>query len=181
MWQITWMLGLLPDWFWSLMLIAGIAGIILGFFFKFIPFVGTYSVPIKIVSVILLLIGVYFQGVIANEEKWQARVKELEEKLAKAEEESKKENVRIEEKIVYKDRIIREKGKKQIEYIEKIVKGDTEFITKDMSETERAEFKKKQEELEQALKMCPVPRLVIEEHNKAAINDAAKIPKGDKK
>ena len=37
-----------------------------------------------------------------------------------------------------------------------------------MSEVERAVFKKKQEELERAIKMCPVPQIVIEEINKAA-------------
>ena len=37
-----------------------------------------------------------------------------------------------------------------------------------MAESERAEFKKKQEELERAVKMCPVPQIVIEEINKAA-------------
>jgi hypothetical protein len=37
-----------------------------------------------------------------------------------------------------------------------------------MAEAERAEFKKKQEELERAVKMCPVPQIVIEEINKAA-------------
>jgi hypothetical protein len=43
-----------------------------------------------------------------------------------------------------------------------------------MSEAERATFKKKQEELEYALKMCPVPQLVIEEINKAATKEIKK-------
>jgi low affinity Fe/Cu permease len=185
MWQLTWMLGLLPDWFWSIVLIAGVLAIISAWVLKFIPFVSANRLVIQVGGVLALLIGVYFQGVSANEAKWQAKVKELEDKLLVAEQESKKENIIIQEKIIYKDRIIREKSKKQIEYIDRIVKGDTEVITRDMSETERAEFKRKQQELEHALKMCPVPQIVVEEHNKAAkgivdeLNKAA--VKGDKK
>lgn len=162
MWQITWMLSLLPDWFWILSLVAGVSAYFLS------RFIGLYKLPLKVGGLIVTILSVWMLGAASNEEKWQARVKELEEKIAAAEAESKKENTVIQEKIVYQDRIIREKGKTQIEYIDRVVKGDTEVITKDMSEAERAAFKKKQEELENALKMCPVPALIIEEHNKAA-------------
>ncbi len=180
MWQLSWMFGVLPEWFWTLLLIAGALGILASWVLKLVPFVSNYRLLIQVVSIIALLLGVFYKGFYANEAKWQAKVKELEDKIAELQEASQQENVIIKEVIVYKDRIIREKGKTQIEYIDRIVKGDTEFITKDMSETERAEFKKKQEELEYALKMCPVPKIIVEEHNKAAtkINDAAK---GEKK
>jgi hypothetical protein len=181
MWQLSWMLGLLPSWFWTLVLICGVLGILASWVLKFVPFVSTYRLPIQVGSILALLVGVYFQGFNSNEEKWQAKVKELEAKIAVAEAASKTENVIIKEKVVYKDRIIREKGKQQIEYIDRIVKGDTEFITKDMSESERAAFKKKQEELEYAIKMCPVPRIIVEEHNKAAINLLNEAAKGEKK
>jgi len=73
MWQITWMLSFLPDWFWSLVLIAGVIGLIASWILKKIPFISNNALPIKVISIILLLVGVYFQGVIANEEKWQAK------------------------------------------------------------------------------------------------------------
>lgn len=172
--QLTWMLSLLPDWFWTLVLIAGVLAILAAWVLKFIPFVSTYRLPIQVGGILALLVGVYFQGVISNEEKWQARVKELELQVAKAEAQAKDTTVKIEEKIVYKDRVIKERAKTQIEYIDRIVKGDTVTITKDMSEAERSEFKKKQEELERAIKMCPVPQLVIEEINKAATKEIKK-------
>lgn len=172
--QLTWMLSLLPDWFWTLVLIAGVLAILAAWVLKFIPFVSTYRLPIQVGGILALLVGVYFQGVISNEEKWQARVKELELQVAKAEAQAKETTVKIEEKIVYKDRVIKERAKTQIEYIDRIVKGDTVTITKDMSEAERSEFKKKQEELERAIKMCPVPQLVIEEINKAATKEIKK-------
>lgn len=174
MWQITWMLSLLPDWFWTLVLIAGVLAVLAAWVLKFIPFVSTYRLPIQVGGILALLVGVYFQGVIANEAKWEAKVKELEEKVAKAEAQSKETNIKVEEKIVYKDRIIKERAKTQIEYIDRIVKGETQVITKDMSESERATFKKKQEELEHALKMCPVPQIIIEEINKAATKEVKK-------
>lgn len=172
--QLTWMLSLLPDWFWTLVLIAGVLAVLAAWVLKFIPFVSTYRLPIQVGGILALLVGVYFQGVISNEEKWQARVKELELQVAKAEAQAKETNVKIEEKIVYKDRVIKERAKTQIEYIDRVVKGDTVEITKDMSEAERATFKKKQEELEHALKMCPVPQIIIEEINKAATKEIKK-------
>jgi len=181
MWQITWMLSLLPDWFWTLVLIAGILAVLAAWVLKFIPFVKTYRLPLQVGGVLALLVGVYFQGVIANEEKWQARIKELEAKIAESEAKSKEINVQIEEKVVYKDKIVKEKGEKQIQYIDRVVKGDTVEITKDMSEAERNKFLEKQKELEQSLANCPVPQLVIEEHNKAAIKEINKIVKDNKK
>ncbi len=147
MWQITWMLGLLPDWFWTLVLIAGVLAVLAAWVLKFIPFVSTYRLPIQVGGILALLVGVYFQGVIANEAKWEARVKELEAKLAVAEEESKKENVVIQEKIV-----------KQKEF----VKGKTEYITKYI---DREVVKK--EEIVKYIEMCPVPKELIDLHNSA--------------
>lgn len=181
MWQITWMLSLLPDWFWTLVLVAGVLAVLAAWVLKFVPFIATYRLPIQVGGILALVVGVYFQGVIANEEKWQARIKELEEKIQVAETKAKEINTQVEEKIVYKDKIIKEKGQKQIVYVDKIVKGDTVEITKDMSETERLAFKKKQEELELALKNCPVPQLVIEEHNKAAVKEINKLIQENKK
>jgi ferredoxin len=37
-----------------------------------------------------------------------------------------------------------------------------------MSDQEKQVFLEKQKELQDALKNCPVPRIIIEEHNKAA-------------
>ena len=154
MWQITWMLSLLPNWFWTLVLVAGVLAVLAAWVLKFIPFVSTYRLPIQVGGILALLVGVYFQGVIANEAKWEARVKELEAKLAVAEEESKKTNTVIQEKVV-----------KQKEFI----KGKTEYITKYI---DREVVKK--EEIVKYIEMCPVPKELIELHNQATeLNKAA--------
>ncbi len=154
MWQLTWMLSLLPDWFWTLVLIAGVLAVLAAWVLKFIPFVSTYRLPIQVGGILALLVGVYFQGVMSNEEKWQARVKELEAQVAKAEAQSKETNVKVEEKIVYKDRVIKERAKTQIEYI------DREVV--------------KREEIVKYIEQCPVPQVIIEEINKAATKEVKK-------
>ena len=165
---MIWMINLIPDMFWTLLLWAGVLSILASYLLGKIPFVSQYKIPLRVGGVVAVLIGVYFYGVIANEAKWQAKIKELEEKVAVAEAKSTETNTVVKTEIVEKVKVIKQKAEKQIEYVDRVVKGDTVTITKDMSESERAEFKRKQEELERALKMYPVPQIVIEEINKAA-------------
>ena len=71
--------------------------------------------------------GVYMSGAISNEEAWLARVAELEIKVAQSEAKSAQQNTKIVEKIVYKDKIIKEKGDEIIKYVDKeIVKYDSQ-------------------------------------------------------
>ena len=61
-------------------------------------------------------------------QEWTAKVKELEEKIVIAEAKSKEENVKIVEKFIVKQNIIKEKGDEVIRYIDKeIVKYDVKF------------------------------------------------------
>ncbi len=98
---------LLPDSFLILiihaLLVTGLIGMVIGFIGGKLPFVGTYATIIKIVSIILFCIGLYWKGGYSVEEEWQQRVAEMEEKVRIAEEKSKETNVIIETK--YKDRV----------------------------------------------------------------------------
>lgn len=159
MWQITWMLSLLPNWFWLAVLTVGCVGIVAVWLAKFIPFVKTYLLPVQIISVVCLLVGVFSQGMIWNEEKWQARVKELEAKVAEAESQSRQVNTVVVEKIV-----------KQRE----IIQGKTEYITRYIDR----EIIKDREVLK-FVENCPLPAPIIDAHNAAAtLNKAAQ---GEKK
>lgn len=106
-------------------------------------------------------------GAISEREAWEARVREMEEKVRLAEEKAQQVNEQIEVKVIEKTKVIKEKGKTQIEYVNKLVKGDTVEIVKDMSEEERQKFLVKQKELQDAVKNCPIPKIIVEEHNKA--------------
>ena len=165
-----WLLHLLPDslilYITYAMLATGFAGIILGFFLGKLPFVSQYKLPIQIVSIILFCSGLYWYGGYSTEMAWRERVAEMEAKVAEAEKKSQAANAEIQKRIVERTKLIKEKGKKQVEYITRLVEGKT--ITTDMSETERKEFLAKQKELQDAVKNCPVPRVIVEEHNKAA-------------
>jgi hypothetical protein len=99
---------------------------------------------------------------------WRERVAEMEAKVAAAEAKSNELNTQLEAKTVERTKLIREKGKKQVEYITRLVEGKTTEIVKDMSAEERAVFEAKQRELLDAIKNCPVPRVIVEEQNKAA-------------
>ena len=102
-----WMMHLLPESFLILiihaLLVTGLIGMVIGFIGSKLPFVGTYATIIKIVSIVLFCIGLYWKGGYSVEEEWHQRVAEMEEKVRIAEEKSKETNVIIETK--YKDRV----------------------------------------------------------------------------
>lgn len=103
-----WILNWLPDFVIHLIVIAGVLGTIASFFFGFIPFISQYKLPIQIVSILILIIGIWFEGAISNNNSWLLKVKELEVKLAKAEVQSSKVNTIIVEKVLVKDKIIKD-------------------------------------------------------------------------
>ena len=102
-----WMMHLLPDSFLifiiNALLVVGLIGMVIGFIGGKIPFVGTYATVIKIVSIVLFCIGLYWKGGYSVEEDWRQRVAEMEAKIKIAEEKSKEVNTVIETK--YKDRV----------------------------------------------------------------------------
>lgn len=103
---------------------------IAGFFIHRIPFplLWQYQLPFKIVGMLLLVAGVYFRGGYAVEAQWRERVVEVEAKLRLAEEQSAKENVRIQERVVKKTEYITRRGQDIIQYVDReIVKYDVKF------------------------------------------------------
>ena len=113
------LLDFLPSWIFHLIVLVGVGGILASTVLKFIPFISNYNLPIQVGSVILLAFGLYMSGGIANQEKWEARIKELEAKIAVAEQQSITANVALEAKLKEKQQVIKQK-----EYIiqEKITK-----------------------------------------------------------
>jgi len=67
-----------------------------------LPIISRYKTPAEVLGVIILVVGSYLFGSYGTEMVWRERVKELEAKVAKAEEESKQANSKIQEKIVTK-------------------------------------------------------------------------------
>jgi hypothetical protein len=120
-----WILQFLPDalilWFCNILLLLGVVLTVLGFFVHRIPLLYQYQLPFKIGGVVLLALGVYFRGGYAVEMTWRERVAELEKQLAAAAAKSAEVNTVIEQKVVYRDKIIKEQGKTLIEYVDREV------------------------------------------------------------
>lgn len=114
-----WVLNFLPDWFFHLILLAGIGGLIASYLMKFIPFVYMYRTPIQIGSIVAIVVGTFMLGAAWNDEEWRRRVAEMEQKVAAAELKSAEENVKIVTKIVNKIEIVRIKGEETVKYIDK--------------------------------------------------------------
>lgn len=148
MWIINW----LPEFIVHLIFLAGVAGTIAGFVLGFIPFISKYKLPIQTISLLLLSLGVYLEGGLAEKAKWELRVKEMEAKVAQAEAKSAVVNTQIVEKVVTQKQIVKEKGDKIIQYIDREVKVFDNT--------------------------CTVPEIAIKAHNMAAKNE---VPPEDKK
>ena len=119
-----WLLDFLPSWIFHLIVLAGIGGILASTVLKFIPFISNYKLPIQVGSVIILAFGLFMEGGISNQEKWEARVAEVKLEMAKKDAESAEATTKIVTKYVTVDRIVKEKG-------DAIVKEIPKFISKD--------------------------------------------------
>ena len=106
-----WMLAFIPDaflaWIINTILITGIIGFSASFFFgyvvRWLPAIAPYHLLIQVVSIVLLVAGVYFKGGYSVEMAWRERVADLEAKVAISEQKSKEVNEKI--VTVYKDRV----------------------------------------------------------------------------
>lgn len=174
MWQVTWMLSLLPDWFWTLVLLVGVLGVLAAWVLKFVPFVKTYRLAIQVGSVLCLLVGVYFQGVIANEEKYKSEHERLKEEIARAEAAFKTANEELSRAQTARDNAIAEKGKTITKTIDRYIKGDPVEVVrevvkeKNLSDSERKKLESQIAELQRVERECPVPVLLIDQLNQAA-------------
>ena len=111
------MLSLIPDamlaWVVNTILIAGIIGFTASFFFgyvvRWLPSIAPYHLLIQIISIVLLVSGVYFKGSYSVEMSWRARVAEMEAKVAIAEQKSKEANTQIQTVYVDRVKVVKEK------------------------------------------------------------------------
>jgi hypothetical protein len=110
------LLNFIPDaillWVVNAILIAGIIGTAIAFFFgffvRYLPWITPYRMLLQIVALVLLISGVYFKGGVGVEMTWRARVADMEAKVAKAEAESKDANEKIKTVYVDKVRVVKE-------------------------------------------------------------------------
>ena len=124
-----WILSFIPDWIFYGLFLIGLAGILVTIFLRFIPQVYMFRSVIQTVSIVLMVLSSFFAGMKLENSIWEAQAEELKRKLEIAEQQSKEENIKIEEKIVTKTKVIQQKGKETIQYIDKeVVKYDNQCV-----------------------------------------------------
>lgn len=122
--MLMWILEHVPSWASQLSFLIAIFVFVVS---EFLPSsFYNYKLIFKSVGIIVLCFSCLMIGVNIERNVWEAKVKELEVKLANNQVESVKENVKIVEKIVTKKQIIKERGEDVVKYINKeVVKYDS--------------------------------------------------------
>jgi hypothetical protein len=112
MWQIQWILSLIPDsffiWITYILIAIGVGLYVVSKLVTWIPLIAQYKLPAELSGVLLLVIGSFLFGSYGTEMAWRERVAELEAKVKVAEEKSQQVNTVIQEKIVTKIKVVKE-------------------------------------------------------------------------
>ncbi len=121
MWQFQWFLSLIPEsvfiWITYGLIAAGFGLYVISKLVSWIPLISQYKLPVELIGISVLVIGVYLFGGYGVEMSWRDKVRQLEEQIKAAEEKSAQVNTVIQEKIVYKTKVIKEK---EVQYIDRI-------------------------------------------------------------
>jgi len=108
MWQLQWMLQMIPDslfvWITYLLFAAGLILYVASKLVTWIPLMGRYRLPAELAGVVALVVAAYFYGGIGYREM----IAEMKEKVRIAEEKSQQVNTVIETKVVEKIKVVKE-------------------------------------------------------------------------
>ena len=142
-----WIIQYLPEIVVHIIFTAGVLGVIAGFVLGLNPSTKPYKLAVQVISLLVLTFGVYLEGALADTKEWELKVKELEIKVAQAEAKSAQVNTVIQERVVTKTQVVREKAQEVIKYIDRDVV--------------------KKEEVIKFVERCSLPQDVVDAHNKA--------------
>ncbi len=108
MWQIQWLLQLIPDgifvWLTYLLFATGVILYVASKLVSWIPLMGQYRFPAELAGVVALVIAAYFYGGVSYREQ----IAEMKQQVRIAEEKSQQVNTVIETKIIEKVRVVKE-------------------------------------------------------------------------
>lgn len=134
-------LKFIPLWICSLMVLAGVIGY---FASQLLPTLMHKKLS-KIISCVLVLLGIYLLGMKYVDNWWIAEAEKFKQQIAAAEAASATVNTQIKDRVVIKKQIIETRGKDIISYIDReVVKYNN---------------------------ICVIPKEFIEAHNKGAKNE----------
>lgn len=122
MWQFQWFLSIIPDsifiWITYALMGLGLLLYIISKLVTWIPLMNQYKLPVELLGVIVLVCGAFLFGGYGVEMSWRAKVAELQEQIKAAEEKSQEVKIQIQEKIVYKTKVVKER---ETVYVDKII------------------------------------------------------------
>jgi len=108
MWQIEWMVNLLPTWVFHFIVLTGILLVVAAWILKRIPFINQYNFPVHLIGILLTVVGIYYEGGRGAQAAWEAKVANMEAKVKAAESKSQQVNTVIETQIVERVKIVKD-------------------------------------------------------------------------
>jgi hypothetical protein len=117
-----WFLSFIPDWIlqWAIhgVVILGLVLTFIGSLVRFIPVIQPYAMVGRQLGIILLIIGVFFEGGYATEMSYRARITEMQAKIKEAEIQSAKANEKLANEVSKNKELIKEKVNRNAKEIE---------------------------------------------------------------
>jgi hypothetical protein len=147
-----WMLSFIPDWIIHVVAVASLALLFISFLVSnLIPLL--YRIPAQYLGLVLVAGSIWFEGGLANEAHWQAKVLEQQTEIARLEAASEQVTVKTITKYIERTKVVKEKS-------DVIVKEIPKYITQEHDS------------------QCAIPHAAIVLHDAAAKNevpDAARL------
>jgi len=126
MWQFQWMLSLIPDslfiWITYILMAIGVTLYVVSKLVTWLPLIQQYKLPAELAGIVGMIIGAFLFGGYGVEMSWRDKVRQLEEKLRAAESQSQEVKIKIQEKIIYKTKIVKEKETVYVDRVKEIAK-----------------------------------------------------------
>ena len=117
-----WFLSFIPDsllqWIIHGTVLLGLLLTFFGGFIRYIPVIGPYGAIGKQIGIVLLVVGVFFEGGYATEMSYRARIAEMQAKIKEAEMKSVKVNEKLASVLSKNKELIKEKVNKNAKDIE---------------------------------------------------------------
>jgi hypothetical protein len=117
-----WFLSFIPDWIlqWAIhgLVILGLVLTFIGSLVRFIPVIQPYALVGRQLGIVLLVIGVFFEGGYATEMSYRARITEMQAKIKEAEVKSAKANEKLAAEVSKNKELIKEKVNRNAKDIE---------------------------------------------------------------
>jgi hypothetical protein len=117
-----WFLSFIPDWIlqWAIhgLVILGLVLTFIGSLVRFIPVIQPYALVGRQLGIVLLVVGVFFEGGYATEMSYRARIAEMQAKIKEAEIKSAKVNEKLANEVSKNKELIKEKVNRNARDIE---------------------------------------------------------------